>query len=176
MVQSNKKISIHYYNEWKNHKVELRSSSSLTCAKTVFFSSSPACLSLKIRQKDVYISAPQVTASAEQNQNGIRIPGRNFPRGRLKHPTRAPASRRSPAGFQAGACNLSGMRVDFSSKSADFHARVPEVDSLHSHGFILMKFHLTSKLYPEMQKHSKTRQKHTNAWLQDTNPSHFRTF
>ena len=132
----------------------------MRCTKSASFFSSPACVSLLIRQKDVFISAPRVTASAEQNQNGIRIPGRKFPRGRLKHPTRAPASRRLPAGFHAGACNLSGMRVDFCSKSADFHARVPEVDSLHSHGFIMMKFHLTSKLYPEMQKHSKTRQKH----------------
>ena len=65
---------------------------------------------------------------------------------------------RPPQASHAGACNLSGMRVDFCSKSADFHARVLAVDSLHSHGFILMKFHLTSKLYPEMQKHSKTRQ------------------
>ena len=163
MVQRNKKTSIHYYNEWKNHKVKLRSSSSLMCAKTVFFSSSPAYLSLKIRQKMFIYQPPRVTASAEQNQNGIRIPGRNFPRGRLKHPTRAPASRRSPAGSQAGACNPSGMRFDFCSKFADFHARVPEVDSLHSHGFIMMKNIYQSKLYPEMQKHSKTRQKHTNA-------------
>ena len=172
----NKETSIHGYNDWKNLKVKLRSSSPLRCAKTASFFSSPSCLSLLIRQKDAFISAPLVTASAEQNQNGIRIPGRKFPRGRLKHPTRAPASRRSPAGFHAGACKLSGERVVFCSKSADFHARVPEVDSLHSHGFILIKNNYQSKLYPEMQKHSKTRQKHTNAWLQDTNPSHYRTF
>ena len=54
----NKETSIHGYNEWKNHKVKLRSSSPLRCAKTASFFSSPACvspsyayISFKIRQK-----------------------------------------------------------------------------------------------------------------------------
>ena len=176
MVQRNKKTSIHCYNEWKIHKVELRSSSSLMCAKLVFFSSSPACLSLKIRQKMfIYINPTSYSISRTKSEWDQDF-WKKLPTRPPQAPTRAPASRRSPAGPQAGACNLSGMRVDFCSKSADFHARVSEVDSLHSHGFIMMKNIYQSKLYPEMQKHSKTRQKYTNTWFQDTNPSHYRTF
>ena len=128
----------------------------------VFSNSSPACTSLKSRH-EMFIYHPHKT---QHQQNRIRTGsgfGQTSTRGRLKASTRAPASRRSPAGFHAGACNLSVERVDFYSKSADFHARVPEVDSKYSHGVIMMKNNYQSKLYPEMQKHSKTRQKHTNA-------------
>ena len=108
MVQRNKKTSIHYYNEWKNHKVELRSSSSLTCAKTVFFSSSPACLSLLFFlkfAKKMFIYQPH---ELQHQRNKIRT-GSGFlaesshaaassiPRGRLPAGGRLQASRRAPA-------------------------------------------------------------------------------